>query len=104
LGFIARQAVAFQCLAAIRPLPKKSYLKTYGRFFGFSILCQNQGVNVKEKADGRKMEAEKCSVFMFLTPFFCLLPFGGRKTGQHPTIITHQPPQPPSGVIYDTKR
>jgi hypothetical protein len=62
-------------------------------------------VNVKEKADGRKMEAEKCSVFMFLTPFFCLLPFGGERQANIPqSSITNQPPQPPSGVIYDTKR
>jgi hypothetical protein len=38
LGFFALQAVAFQEQARSKPLPKKSYLKTYGRFFVFYRL------------------------------------------------------------------
>jgi hypothetical protein len=38
LGFCALQTVAFQGQAAIKPLPKKSCQKTYGRFFVFFRL------------------------------------------------------------------
>jgi hypothetical protein len=38
LGFYALQAVAFQGQAAIKPPPKKSCLKTYGKFFVFFRL------------------------------------------------------------------
>jgi hypothetical protein len=93
LGILAWQIIAFQCLAAIRPLQKKSYLKTYGRFFGFSNLCQNRGVNVAEKTAGRKMGAEKGPVFMLLTQSFCPA-FWRRKTGQHPSQSQSKRVQP----------
>jgi hypothetical protein len=35
LGHFVLQTVASQDLTAIQTPPKKSYLKTYGRFFGF---------------------------------------------------------------------
>jgi hypothetical protein len=42
LGFLALQAIESKGQAAIKTLQKKSYLKTYGRFFVFPGLWQNQ--------------------------------------------------------------
>jgi hypothetical protein len=46
-GFPPSQAVAFQPQAAIRPLQKKSCLKTYRRFSVRSGMCHNRRVNVE---------------------------------------------------------
>src|SRR5580658_1786924 len=48
-GSIALQRVARQRQARIQPLPKKSSLKSYRRFFAFSDQCQNRPVKVQEQ-------------------------------------------------------
>jgi predicted GIY-YIG superfamily endonuclease len=47
LGFPALQAVAMQEQPLIQPLPKKSCLKTYGRFFWFYGFWQNCAMKIE---------------------------------------------------------
>jgi hypothetical protein len=54
--FFGNSLIPTHCLAmtnAIPTPPKKSYLKTYGRFSGFSGLCHNHGMNAYNMFTGR---------------------------------------------------
>jgi len=47
-AFFPPQPVAFQRQPPVRPLPKKSCQKHYGRFFVFAGMCHNRHVNERK--------------------------------------------------------
>jgi hypothetical protein len=74
LGFLASQLIALQEQTRIQTPPKKSYLKTYRRFFGFSKLCQNRlRVRWHRQNGGRGNSREKSQKARNQKPFcaFC---------------------------------
>jgi hypothetical protein len=52
LGFSPLQAVLFQGPAPVRPLQKKSCLKSYRRFFVRSAMCHNRRMNIQNSSMG----------------------------------------------------
>jgi hypothetical protein len=59
LGLCPSQPIASQPQAAIQPLPKKSCLKTYRRFFGLPALCHNRAMSTKKLNHKNKNETSK---------------------------------------------
>ena len=70
-GFFPLQAIAVQRQAAIQPLQKKSYLKTYRRFFVRSGICHNRRMRVENINWKTGRRAEKRRQENFLPSCFC---------------------------------
>ncbi len=89
LGSFSLLPLAPQPLAPLQPLPKKSCLKTYRRFFVPSVMGHNRRVNVE--LTGRNALHEP----MQATPPLKARPFGG-KSRKSPRHFAAGPP-PKSG-------
>jgi hypothetical protein len=96
LGFFPSQAVAFQPQAAIQPLPKKSCLKTYRRFFVRPGMCHHRRMN-DDKFDVERLAAVKPARVAWPYPFAAI----GKTLGAICPICPIRPIRPFSTIQLD---